>query len=67
MVEEKCGSCGSTVGLIWLIIPIPDGDRLMAICPKHDYPYYFTQEYPREASTFDTLEEAQVALVKRSL
>lgn len=66
-VEEKCRSCGSTVVLIWLIIPVPNGDKVTAVCPKHTYGYYFTRKYPKKASTFNTLEKAQVALIKRSL
>lgn len=69
MSEAKCHVCESTVGVKWQIVEFsfePDG--IYPSCDMHlEIAWSFTDEHPMEASTFDTLEEAQLALVKRQL
>lgn len=66
MVKAKCRLCGSRVGLVWQVVPFTDRYVIRSMCSEHVNTFGFA-EYSKEESTFNTLEEAQVALIKRSL
>jgi uncharacterized Zn finger protein len=66
MSEAKCNWCGSNVDVKWQLIEFRTTE-ILASCSNHFDVWSFSKQYPAEASTFDTLEEAQLALIKRSL
>lgn len=64
MIEAKCMFCHRTEDLLWQIAP---GFVIAPVCLNDSYKFALYHGYNRENSTFNTLEEAQVALIKRSL
>lgn len=66
MSEAKCNWCGSSIGVKWQLIEF-GATEILASCSNHLDVWSFSEQYPMEASTFDTLEEAQLALIKRQL